>query len=42
MTNKKDKDNCKSAGEDYIPTYRDETTMNGAPDRLWLVEEGNS
>jgi hypothetical protein len=22
----------------YIPTHRDETAMDGAPDRLWLVE----
>jgi hypothetical protein len=22
----------------YIPTHRDETAMNGAPDLLWLVE----
>jgi hypothetical protein len=25
-------------GELYIPTHRDETAMNGAPDRLWLME----
>jgi hypothetical protein len=22
----------------YIPTHRDEAAMNGAPDRLWLIE----
>jgi hypothetical protein len=25
-------------GELYIPTHRDETAMNGAPGRLWLIE----
>ncbi len=27
--------------EFYIPTHRDETAMNGAPDRLWLVGDDN-
>jgi len=28
------------AGEFYIPTHRDEATMNGAHDLLWLAEGG--
>jgi hypothetical protein len=34
--------NKRGNGEVYIPTHRDETAMNGAPDLLWRVEEGNS
>jgi hypothetical protein len=32
--------NCKNppGREFYIPTHRDETAMNGAPDRLWLIQ----
>jgi hypothetical protein len=40
MTNKKDNSNCKKTGlvNSYIPIHRDETAMDGAPGRLWLIE----
>jgi hypothetical protein len=43
MTNKKDNSNCKKTGlvNSYIPTHRDETAMDGAPDRFLLVGKYN-
>jgi hypothetical protein len=38
----KSNDNGKKRGKIYIPTHRDKTAMNGAPDLLWLVEEDDS
>jgi hypothetical protein len=38
----KRKSNCNGGwGELYIPTHRDETAMDGAPELLCLVEENN-
>jgi len=42
MTNKKSNGNNNDKGVVYIPTHRDETAMNGAPDLFWLVGENDS
>jgi hypothetical protein len=39
MTNKKSNGNNKGEERFYIPTHRDETAMNGAPDLFGLVGE---